>query len=289
MAYSKRIEELIKTAMVDGAIDATEEKVLRKAAKSEGLDPDELIMNVRARIVQKNKPSIATNAASTLLNVGSNIFSFTKKIGCLGWAGILFVMSFVWMCNHDKEKSTVEGENGIEYSIDIASLNKAIANNDFNAAHQIYDKHWGGSDKEEMLEILLTKEVQYLAADGSSEAFDRIAYLINSVRLGEKPQSGLIASYYTGAEYEKNVKLINTVCDKVLDIAIVTKNERLADKILLLYKDSIKRTKGDSKKKIVVKGTIVEDGHSYIEFVDTDYQAAKAKYNKAKKDGAFKK
>lgn len=284
MAYSKRIEELIKTAIVDGAIDATEEKVLRKAAKSEGLDPDERIMNVRARIVQKNTPSIATNAGSTLLTIGSNIFSFTNKIGCLGWAGICVVLFFVWMCIDDKKEHTVEGENGIEYSTDIAGLNQAISNNDFNAAHQICDK---GRKKEEMLEILLTTEVQYLVADGSSEAIDRIAYLINSVRLGEKPQSGLV-SWGTGKEYETNVKLINTVCDKVLDIAIANKNESLADKILLLYKDSIKRTEGSSKKNVVVKGAKVDGNHSYIEFVDTDYQAAMTKFNKAKKDGVFK-
>ena len=285
MAYSKRIEELIKIAMADSSIDATEEKVLRKAAESEGLDPDEMIMNVRARIVQKNTPSIATNAGSTLLTIGSNIFSFTKKIGCLGWAGICVVLFFVWMCIDDKKENTVEGENGIEYSTDIAGLNQAISNNDFNAAHQICDKGW---KKQEMLEILLTTEVQYLAADGSSEAIDRIAYLINSVRLGVKPQSGLVG-YSTGEEYETNVKLINTVCDKVLDIAIANKNESLADKILLLYKDSIKRTEGSSEKNVVVKGAKVDGYHSYIEFVDTDYQAAKTRFKKAKKDGAFKK
>lgn len=284
MAYSDKIEKLIKTAMVDDKLDETEEKVLRKAAEAEGFDPDEVIMDVRARIVQKNTPSIATNAGSTLLTIGSNIFSFTKKIGCLGWAGICVVLFFVWMCIDDKKEHTVEGENGIEYSTDIAGLNQAISNNDFNAAHQICDK---GRKKEEMLEILLTTEVQYLAADGSSEAIDRIAYLINSVRLGEKPQSGLV-SWGTGKEYETNVKLINTVCDKVLDIAIANKNESLADKILLLYKDSIKRTEGSSKKNVVVKGAKVDGNHSYIEFVDTDYQAAMAKFNKAKKDGAFK-
>lgn len=284
MAYSDKIEKLIKTAMVDGKLDETEEKVLRKAAEAEGFDPDEVIMDVRARIVQKNTPSIATNAGSTLLTIGSNIFSFAKKIGCLGWAGICVVLFFVWMCIDDKKEHTVEGENGIEYSTDIAGLNQAISNNDFNAAHQICDK---GRKKEEMLEILLTTEVQYLAADGSSEAIDRIAYLINSVRLGEKPQSGLV-SWGTGKEYETNVKLINTVCDKVLDIAIANKNESLADKILLLYKDSIKRTEGSSKKNVVVKGAKVDGNHSYIEFVDTDYQAAMAKFNKAKKDGAFK-
>lgn len=284
MAYSDKIEKLIKTAMVDGKLDETEEKVLRKAAEAEGFDPDEVIMDVRARIVQKNTPSIATNAGSTLLTIGSNIFSFTKKIGCLGWAGICVVLFFVWMCIDDKKEHTVEGENGIEYSTDIAGLNQAISNNDFNAAHQICDK---GRKKEEMLEILLTTEVQYLAADGSSEAIDRIAYLINSVRLGEKPQSGLV-SWGTGKEYETNVKLINSVCDKVLDIAIANKNESLADKILLLYKDSIKRTEGSSKNNVVVKGAKVDGNHSYIEFVDTDYQAAMAKFNKAKKDGAFK-
>ncbi len=250
MAYSKRIEELIKTAMVDGAIDATEEKVLRKAAKSEGLDPDELIMNVRARVSKKGSdlglignfhalfedrrpPEVKSKEQKQALFIGA---------ACL----LMVVVSMYGLYLLERGE---QGTDGNYYN----SYIEAAQHGEFTVAHTLVNQTWQKykkvsqrKDHEDQAEQLykqymtetadlFVKEMTYLIGDGSEEASNRVAFLLVNLP----------------TEYDANA--YSDRCNDVFNLAIITGNEYLAKKVLAMYKQNEAKNQAIKKYKQAVK------------------------------------
>jgi len=201
----------------------------------------------------------------------------------------------------EKEEIIVVGENGKEYK----SYQAACRAGDFEAAHEFVDKlqeKATGADpvwSKEIIEkykaaqdYVFKQEMMYLAADGNEEASNKIIFLLTELPVeGEKLSEGMHEYYaVSDNEYKGWVKRYNNKCDEILSLAIQNKNKYLAKKILSMFKENMEGETGGYDEKIVVKGkTIKFDGnHGYVWYTNDDIDAAKKKYEKAVKDGAFK-
>lgn len=127
--------------------------------------------------------------------------------------------------------------------------------------------------------------------------------LLNKEISGKRPPLGL-QDYSFGSEllenhnyhlwapekyniYYHSLLEYNADCLNLLEKAIALKQLEMAKKIVLLVKQSIKITLGDSDKKIYVNKQRVDGSHSYIQSDDTDIKNAKKRLADAIREGAF--
>lgn len=80
----------------------------------------------------------------------------------------------------------------------------------------------------------------------------------------------------------------NKICNRILDYAIAKGDSRLAKKALTLFKPNVHVTMGRSKG-VRVKGVVVDDNHSYVEYRWEDKNLAQKRYNEAVANGLIKK
>ena len=181
---------------------------------------------------------------------------------------------------------------------------KAVKENDFEKAHDIlgeiydnFEKVWNDNfsgleydnDNRTKIEVaatdyaraasyILGAEVRYLISEKPDMANDKIEYLFNEmVILGEKVPEG--SPYSPGGVkerqeicakydcYKQTIKYNNEVCDVVLNLAIKTKNQELAELALSHYLDN---------------GVLVDAGiTNTIKYENADEKKAKEKFYKA--------
>ena len=175
-----------------------------------------------------------------------------------------------------------EGEKGgndrqIEMLIDLA-----IENEDDEFVKVLANKLKQPSDN------CIVNVVTYLTREKDGGNNDYIISLINSFPIdGTKPRPGL-AKYFDNeaAEYKESVAKFNGRCDRILDVAINSKNKSLALSILNLYKEDVGRIVGGDGEK-APNGTKVDGDHSYVWFYNQSKSDAQKKYNEAVKSGTF--
>lgn len=315
MKYSDKIEQIIKITMQDGFLDETEEKVLRKAAESEGIDPDLLIIDVKARLDKKKSPNKISQISQWIKEGEKTSSDGTTSNDRLVFfvIGIFFIVSFIGLgvCDIFEEKTL--------------SLDETLQNQDFEAAQKIVNEEYEHYNKYKNSQYFSRYNIAYskyfravsefLVLENSEEANKRIINTLHTyVIVGNKPDKGLLQRPTGGLfdnsdevdnmflskyeDYIESVKTYNSNCKAVLDLAITSKNEQLAKSVLQLFKENIKITLGRSKytsdysKKnatVKVNGVAVDDEHAYVEYLSTDINEAKTVYNLAKKEGKFKK
>ena len=156
-----------------------------------------------------------------------------------------------------------------------ADYKSAIGINDYEAAHKII-KQLGMDFEEERAEQLAKgeefmvdermsveskaqtyfeaikdvycSEVMYLMSDNNSEVDTKIIFILNEMpNLGIKYEEGKELHFMGYEEYQKeclnyflyseSVRCNNTVCDKILSIAIAMKNDKMAKLALSQFKD----------------------------------------------------
>ena len=190
-----------------------------------------------------------------------------------------------------------------------ADYKSAIGINDYEAAHKII-KQLGMDFEEERAEQLAKgeefgadermsveskaqtyfeaikdiycSEVMYLMSDNNSEVDTKIIFILNELpNLGIKYQEGKKLYFISGnAEsqkeclnyflYSESVRCNNTVCDKILSIAIAMKNDKMAKLALSQFKDEC-----------------MTDEESCVRYNSNTKDEAQRKYHEAVQNGVF--
>ena len=190
-----------------------------------------------------------------------------------------------------------------------ADYKSAIGINDYEAAHKII-KQLGMDFEEERAEQLAKgeefgadermsveskaqtyfeaikdiycSEVMYLMSDNNSEVDTKIIFILNELpNLGIKYQEGKKLYFISGnAEsqkeclnyflYSESVRCNNTVCDKILSIAIAMKNDKMAKLALSQFKDEC-----------------MTDEESCVRYNSNTKDEAQIKYHEAVQNGVF--
>ena len=189
-----------------------------------------------------------------------------------------------------------------------ADYKSAIGINDYEAAHKII-KQLGMDFEEERAEQLAKgeefgadermsveskaqtyfeaikdvycSEVMYLMSDNNSEVDTKITFILNELpNLGIKYQEGKELDFYGSIEYQKeclnyflyseSVRCNNTVCDKILSIAIAMKNDKMAKLALSQFKDEC-----------------MTDEESCVRYNSNTKDEAQRKYHEAVQNGVF--
>ena len=184
----------------------------------------------------------------------------------------------------------------------------AVQNGDYEAAHKII-KQLGMDFEEERAEQLAKggdfgtdermsveskaqtyfeaikdvycSEVMYLMSDNNSEVDTKIIFILNELpNLGIKYQEGKELHFRGYAEYQKeclnyflyseSVRCNNTVCDKILSIAIAMKNDKMAKLALSQFKDEC-----------------MTDEYVYVRYNSNTKDEAQRKYHEAVQNGVF--
>lgn len=170
----------------------------------------------------------------------------------------------------------------------------ALENNMTALINQLSTKYVDLSDKD-----LLTK----LSSRKNRSLSDAIIKAVSQKTIPGRPFSKGLHGYYETErnthfdeykessiehyKYADGIQHYNAVCNNVLDIAIGTGNQYLAQKVLMLYKQNIVVMKGSYNLK-APDGTSVDGNHSYVYYTNEDKEAARNKYNEAVRSGAFK-
>jgi len=163
---------------------------------------------------------------------------------------------------NEEEKITVTGANGKEYT----SYQEACRAEDFEAALKFVDKYeTQAMEKDEYdryisenveayqaaRDFVFNAESQYLLAIGSTEASDRVVFLLNSLpKKGKALQEGYEGndartSIVDGSRFNKDfawycdyVYSFNSKCIQIMELCISQNNKYLADKIVGLVKET---------------------------------------------------
>lgn len=155
-----------------------------------------------------------------------------------------------------------------------------------NSTIATYLKEKGSYD--ELVLKALNKEYEALATqkiDGSRPPLGLHRYWFGSeiVRKDSHPHTAT----QENVNYYHSLLKYNADCSNLLEKAIALKQLEMAKKIVLLVKQSIKITIGDSDEKIYVNKQRVDGNHSYIQSDDTDIKNAKQRLADAIREGAF--
>lgn len=137
-------------------------------------------------------------------------------------------------------------------------------------------------------DYVFNAEVQYLLADGSTEASNRVLFLLNSLPIkGKRLEEGhegwdaipeLVGSGTRNRDfawYCESVNSYNEKCRKIMELCISQGNKYLADKVLYLVKET---------------PTSSQANYSYdyiVHYTEEDKAAIKKMYDEAVKSGTF--
>ena len=134
----------------------------------------------------------------------------------------------------------------------------------------------------EAIKDIYCSEVMYLMSDNNSEVDTKIIFILNELpNLGIKYQEGKKLYFISGnAEsqkeclnyflYSESVRCNNTVCDKILSIAIAMKNDKMAKLALSQFKDEC-----------------MTDEESCVRYNSNTKDEAQRKYHEAVQNGVF--
>ncbi|MCF2634619.1 hypothetical protein [Prevotellamassilia timonensis] len=134
----------------------------------------------------------------------------------------------------------------------------------------------------EAIKDIYCSEVMYLMSDNNSEVDTKIIFILNELpNLGIKYQEGKELYFIDGnAEsqreclnyflYSESVRCNNTVCDKILSIAIAMKNDKMAKLALSQFKDEC-----------------MTDEESCVRYNSNTKDEAQRKYHEAVQNGVF--
>lgn len=187
------------------------------------------------------------------------------------------------------EKKVV-GADGKEYY----SVEDACRNHDFEAAYQFAEKFdqrlLGGVNKKELSrhrDYIFNQEMLYLVSLNTPEATNRVVYLlaefnIEGTPVGENQTYSHPVERDPAKDYIASIIKYNERCNSVLDLSISLGNERLAKKIIDLYKKDIEILSDYAE-----GGVFGDEELKTGKYVETSKQAAKEKLEKAIKEGKF--
>lgn len=230
---------------------------------------------------------------------------------------MLFIVSIICSCgNNASKKAEEEGhaDDAVSNYRKPRTIEEACSVSDYATAHEILERlryavlttSWAQQRENRAvylsaLETVYTSELTYIALNYPQDMDLRIMVRMNEmVPLGEKPDEGLIGYYETeddgvleqkGQEYNTYalwVKTYNSICNKLFDVAVITKNQHLAQSATSFAKENIKFTKGSDERVVKINGVKVDRAHGYVQLVKTDINALKGRYNDAVKSGLFK-
>lgn len=194
------------------------------------------------------------------------------------FVGLYFCSSIVYLCeSKEKTVTSADGNNAINEK-KYESYREACRDGDFDAAHKLLDrmkenaKDWEDENKvQEAEDYIFNNEVNALVSQNSEEANTRIIYLLNEIPIeGIKLSIGTNASS-SGSLYGKSCNRYNIKLNQILELAISTGNQDIAQKILPLYKED----------------EIIRDW-DVVAYTYETKNAAQKKYDDAVKTGAFK-
>ena len=137
-------------------------------------------------------------------------------------------------------------------------------------------------------DYVFDSEIQFLLANGSTEASDKVQFLLSSLPMkGKRLEEG-----YEGTDartaivdqssfnkdfawYVESVNSYNSKCAKIMELCIARNNKYLADKIVDLVKETPTSSKGS--------------GFDYVvHYTDYDRKSVRDMYEKAVESGALK-
>lgn len=191
-----------------------------------------------------------------------------------------------------------EYNNNIAMLIDLAIENGEVDYVKTLASQYKFDNFQHFNIKDE--NILST-----LASLNNEELSDFVINIISSQKIPGIPSSiGLHKDYISSGygkerhkdhwKYVEGLKEYHKICNKILDVAIGSGNNYLAQKILLCYKQNIEALDGGynmvDRVHVAYKapdGTSVDVNQSYVWYTDEDKIAAQKKYDEAVRSGAF--
>lgn len=136
----------------------------------------------------------------------------------------------------------------------------------------------------EAIKDVYCSEVMYLMSDNNSEVDTKITFILNEMpNLGIKYEEGKELHFTMGGYsveehkaclnyflYSESVRCNNTVCDKILSIAIAMKNDKMAKLALSLFKDEC-----------------MTDEESCVRYNSNTKDEAQRKYHEAVQNGVF--
>jgi len=142
--------------------------------------------------------------------------------------------------------------------------------------------------------------VKYLAGFKDEEHVNYIIKSLSNVTIAGRAMSKGLHRYTEGnrrdIDYDEAPRIhfrytdgivdFNKKCENILDIAIASGNQYLAQKVLMCFKQNIETIAGGTDVK-APDGTRVDGFHSYVWYTNADKDKAQKKYDEAVKSGAF--
>ena len=130
---------------------------------------------------------------------------------------------------------------------------------------------------------------------------DAIIKALSAITIGGAPYPAGLHYYYDSQRdrdnkperrshfrYADDIANYNNHCESILNIAIASGNQYLAQKVLVQFREKPVFLKGGHPEIKAPDGTLVDENHSYLYFSDEDKKAAQKRYQEAVRNGAFK-
>lgn len=188
----------------------------------------------------------------------------------------------------------IKEEGGSDDYIDMI-IDLAIMNDDDKFVMSLLDRKKGTNKT-----TTEQNAVKYLAGFKDEEHVNYIIKSLSNVTIAGRAMSKGLHSYSEGnrrdIDYDEAPRIhfrytdgivdFNKKCENILDIAIASGNQYLAQKVLMCFKQNIETMTGGTDVK-APDGTRVDGVHSYVWYTNADKDKAQKKYDEAVKSGAF--
>ena len=146
--------------------------------------------------------------------------------------------------------------------------------------------------------------ISKLASKKDRSLSDAIIKALSAITIGGSPFSAGLHYYYDSDRdiskdtdktshfrYADDIANYNKQCESILNIAIASGNQYLAQKVLVQFREKPVFIKGDRYGRNNIKapdGTIIPPELSYLYYSDEDKKSAQKKYQEAVRNGSFK-
>lgn len=229
-----------------------------------------------------------------MLNDDSIFLHMKKKhITKLGFAAImsLFVV-FMYSCGNKPHEN----------------FEKALIDHDFDKAESLIPKMYSTeSSIEEAKDRVLKARIDYAIDKTSDEDINAFVVYMSKIKLTTKCNPNYRDDYYKCTKkvepgiydshraneiyhYQNYARAANSLCDDYLEKAITVRNEKLAKRIITLYKAEPNFVVNENKNQSMTdkwegKSVVLKPGYHHLRnYIDTSKDIAKKRLEEAKKD-----
>jgi len=175
-------------------------------------------------------------------------------------------------------------------------INAALANGNEKYAIELAKRY------DKCIELDDKNIISKLASKKDRSLSDAIIKALSAITINGTPYPAGLHDYYDSQRnlnsnseksshyrYADDIADYNKHCESILNIAIASGNQYLAQKVLVQFRERPVFIEGSSRSEIKAPdGTLIDGNHSFLYSSDEDKKAAQKRYQEAVRNGAFK-